>query len=360
MSKLTLLAFDIESLGGNSWDPTQLLAIGTALHLPKAPGRPLREIKQRTWRLKDMAERPEDEKGMNQRTLVEFWSKSEAEKGGREAWDRLRKEPLAHIKDFRAYVNAVCLAHPEVIMIGDNPAFDVPHIDFALESAGFEKLQRKPLNQHAGGGTTYTLILDMHSYLFGRLKNVHDPDAATGAWKVTPEKLMTELDLTQDDFSARKSHMPAEDATFLMERFIYAHDYGKTDKLDEEYTWTVINAEDGLSEWKKGEEFSDFDGLAHKDQALEACGMAGTTQEERDVYRLVRIRVLRGKRAVDAIARAKERMNEEASEVDAVIAGEHGEEEQMEHRQGAAKRAKLAPEAAAVVTTVVVPRERMR
>jgi hypothetical protein len=111
---MSFLGIDIETGGCMLSHP--LIAIGTCLVLPDG------HKEKRTFRLAF------DERDFEKRCVDEFWSKHP------DKLEKLRALPESNIAQFANYVDSLDAKYPDLVLVSDNPSFDVCFINYHYES----------------------------------------------------------------------------------------------------------------------------------------------------------------------------------------------------------------------------------
>ena len=185
-----LLTIDVES-GGCQVTRHPLIAIGVDFRLVE-PSRQLGSNNKRIFRF------PFDIKDFEPRCMEEFWSKN------MDKLEKLKALPISTIADFAQYVDELDAKYPDLVIMADNPTFDVGFINYLYD----RDLNRKPLQYRADG--KYRIIVDQNSYLWATMPELKDP----WVWDSTVIKKFN-LQLT-----SVHDHMPDNDAEHIADMFM--------------------------------------------------------------------------------------------------------------------------------------------
>ena len=183
--KKAVLCIDIET-GGCQPSKHPLIAIGTCLRHPDG------KKEKKIWVFQF------DEKDFEERCVVEFWSKN------RDKLEKLGSFPKSGISDFAAYIDSIDEQYPDLILMSDNPQYDIGFINYHYDVY----LDRKPLSYKKTG--QYRVIVDQNSYLWAMLPEEDDP------W-VWDSKVLEKYKFKVDSVH---SHLPHEDAEHILDIFI--------------------------------------------------------------------------------------------------------------------------------------------
>lgn len=160
-----VLAVDVETTGADI-GVHEMFALGVALvHVPT------RTVKRTAmWCVRPS--RAGDSMVWETRCLAEFYMKSGAEAGAA-LLERMRREglPLALVMDcFMDFVRGATAEDPNVVLVTDNAAFDVPWLNAALSTT-----KHPPLTWVTG---SYRTVIDTDSYALGVAGDV----GCAGVW----------------------------------------------------------------------------------------------------------------------------------------------------------------------------------
>lgn len=134
-----------------------------------------------------------DIKDFEPRCIEEFWSKN------MDKLEKLKSLPLSTIADFAAYIDELDTLYPNLIILSDNPAYDIGFINYLYD----RDLNRKPLQYRANG--KYRIIVDQNSYLWATMPESGDP------W-IWDADVIKKFDLK---ITSVHDHMPDNDAEHI-------------------------------------------------------------------------------------------------------------------------------------------------
>lgn len=186
-----ILAIDIET-GGCRALQHPLVAIGICLCLPHPTGI-IKTKKRFTFEF--------DTDKFEDRCWCEFWTNHQ---------DKLEiyksTKEKSTIQDFADYIDTLDNMYPNLMLISDNPSFDI----YFLNTLYDRDLNRKPLLYRADG--TYRLICDQNTYLYAMMKE------SKSLW-ISDADVIKKYQL-EDTIQSKHDHYPENDAERIADLFI--------------------------------------------------------------------------------------------------------------------------------------------